>query len=669
MDAFSVNYLSELAAPLLDPNKRVFLGYLGVAVIIALGIQTFLAGGRIRQALAEVFSPRVWLSRSARGDYKVLLVNQALMMGIGPRLISKLVIATLLFESLHIWLDGRTILLPGAPAWIISGLFTFSIFLMDDGSKYIVHRALHRWPILWAFHKVHHTAETLTPLTIYRTHPVEALIFSLRSIVVQAFAIGTFLFFFGARVEIFTVLGANIILFFFNITGSNLRHSHIRITYGFFLEHFLISPAQHQVHHSAAPQHHDRNFGSVLAIWDWAGGSLTTAGQKRPLRFGVNSSRVTDHTMKAMYLQPFVDAAHSLTSLQDQVFSKMKSILQNLVTRSSIMGVFALIIGLVISVSPALSDELNIYSHRQPFLIKPFLDAYSKSNGTKINVVYASKGLAQRLQAEGPLSPADVILTVDIGRLSVYADKNLLASVKSQVLNNNVPEHLRDPEFRWFAMSKRARVIVARATSIDTKAPLRYEDLAEPQWKGRICMRPGSHVYNRALMASMIIANGPKSAALWGKGLMNNLARRPQGNDRAQVKAIYEGECDIAVINNYYFGKLKYSDKEVHREWANAVNIIFPNQNDRGAHINISGAGIAKHSKNKKEAIKFLEFLTSKLAQNLYGEINFEYPVNPTVSLTKELSSWGSFKEDQVLISKISDYSPQAQMLIDQIGW
>ena len=184
MDTVSANYLSELAAPFLDPNKRVFWGYLGSSLIIALFVQIILAGVSTRRALTHIFSRRVWFSPSARADYKVLFINQALMMGIGPRLISKLAVATLLFESLHIWFDGRAVFLSGSPAWVIAGLFTLSIFLMDDISKYLVHRALHRWPVLWAFHKVHHTAETLTPLTIYRTHPVEAIIFSLRSIIV-----------------------------------------------------------------------------------------------------------------------------------------------------------------------------------------------------------------------------------------------------------------------------------------------------------------------------------------------------------------------------------------------------------------------------------------------------------------------------------------------------
>ena len=191
----------------------------------------------------------------------------------------------------------------------------------------------------------------------------------------------------------------------------------------------------------------------------------------------------------------------------------------------------------------------------------------------------------------------------------------------------------------------------------------------DPKWRGRICSRPGSHVYNRALVASVISAAGVKAADEWASGVIANLARRPQGNDRAQVKAIYEGVCDIAIINNYYFGKLKHSDKAEQRKWAAAVTLIFPNQNDRGSHVNISGGGIAKHSKNKAEAQRFLEFLTSAPAQKLYGTINFEYPVNPNVPMPDELKSWGTFTEDKIPISKIAELAPEAQRVIDRAGW
>ena len=317
------------------------------------------------------------------------------------------------------------------------------------------------------------------------------------------------------------------------------------------------------------------------------------------------------------------------------------------------------------------AKEINIYSHRQPFLINPFLEEFTNETGIKTNVVYSKTGLAERLQAEGENSPADVILTVDIARLYVYKDKDLLASIESKKLEKNIPQHLRSPDNTWFGLSKRSRVIVVSKDSDASEKIKRIEDLSDPQWKGKICSRPGSHVYNRALMASIIAAHGEVKAEEWAKGLVSNLARRPQGNDRAQVKAIYEGQCEIGIINNYYFGKLKFSDDPKQREWTKNLKLIFPNQEegDRGSHVNISGGGVVKFSKNKEEAIALLEFLTDKNAQNLYGEINFEYPVNPAISPTKELLSWGTFREDNLQIIKIAELAPLAQKIIDRVGW
>jgi len=318
---------------------------------------------------------------------------------------------------------------------------------------------------------------------------------------------------------------------------------------------------------------------------------------------------------------------------------------------------------------PAGASELNIYSHRQPFLIKPFIDAFTKRTGTKVNIVYASKGLAQRMLAEGRNSLADVILTVDIARLSVYVRQGLLQPVNSDVLTANIPSHLRDPENRWFAFSLRARVLAISKSAKDASELRRYEDLAKPAWRERICSRPGSHVYNRAMVASIIKANGAENAEKWAKGVVANFARRPQGNDRAQVKAISEGVCDVAVINSYYFGKLKFSRNPTQKKWASSIKLVFPNQGDRGTHVNVSGGGIAKYAKNKAEAQRFLEFLTSKTAQELYGEINFEYPVNPKVELSPELKSWGEFKMDNMPISDISEIASSAQRIIDRAGW
>jgi len=317
------------------------------------------------------------------------------------------------------------------------------------------------------------------------------------------------------------------------------------------------------------------------------------------------------------------------------------------------------------------AKSLNIYSHRQPYLLKPFIEAYTKKTGVKLNVVYSSKGLAQRLAAEGANSPADLILTVDIARLYRYEDLDLLAKIDSKILHEKIPSYLRSKNNTWFGLSKRTRAIAISRERINSGQVLRYEDLADPKLKGKICSRPGSHVYNRALMASMIAAKGENAAEKWAKGLVSNLAKRPQGNDRSQLKSIYSGECDIAIINHYYYGKLTYSKNPDHRKWAKASIIVFPNQgnSDRGAHVNISGGGVVKFSKNKEIAINFLEFLVTDQAQVMYGDVNFEYPINNKSKLPKRLKALGTFKEDNLLIEKIAKLAPKAQEIIDKVYW
>jgi len=315
------------------------------------------------------------------------------------------------------------------------------------------------------------------------------------------------------------------------------------------------------------------------------------------------------------------------------------------------------------------AGTINIYSHRQQILIAPFLDAFTKASGIETKVVYAAKGLAQRLQAEGAASPADVILTVDIARLAEYAALDLLMPVDSAILKKNIPAHLRASDNRWFGLSERARILVTSRDRVPAGAIKTIEDLAKPEWQGRICTRPGSHVYNRALMASLIAAHGAEDAERWAQAFVANLARKPQGNDRAQAKAIFQGICDVAIMNSYYYGNMKFGDDQEQRSWADAIRLVFTNQEGRGNHVNISGAAVAKHSKNKEDAVAFLEFLTGETAQKLYGTINFEYPVNPAVSPPDELLSWGQFKRDNLPIDRLAELAPKAQMIIDRVGW
>jgi len=315
-------------------------------------------------------------------------------------------------------------------------------------------------------------------------------------------------------------------------------------------------------------------------------------------------------------------------------------------------------------------EEVNVYSYRQPILIDPFFEEFTNSTGITVNVLHAKKGLLERLLAEGADTPADLVLTVDIARLSQFVKEDVFVSIESPVLIANIPAHLRDSNNKWFALSKRARIVAVSKERIPEGAIATIEDLADPKWKGKICTRKGSHDYNRSLLASIIAAHGKKVAENWAKGLVANLARKPEGNDRAQAKAIYEGVCDIALMNTYYFGKMKFNEKNPEqKDWAKSINLVFTNQEDRGNHINVAGGGVIKYSKNKANAIALLEFLTQPKAQELYSSMNYEYPVNPNMTLSAELKSWGKFKEDQLAVEKLAELTPAAQKIIDRVGW
>ena len=330
----------------------------------------------------------------------------------------------------------------------------------------------------------------------------------------------------------------------------------------------------------------------------------------------------------------------------------------------------AMIMAFMMPISSGLTAELNVYSYRVPQLLQPFLDAYTAETGTQFNVVHAPKGLAQRLQSEGAGSPADVVLTVDISRIAELENMGLLSPLNSDVINQRVPAHLRDDGGTWTALSTRARVIVVSNTRVQEGEITRIEDLAKPEWKGRICSRKGSHVYNRALLASLVVHLGEEAAGDWAKAYVDNLAKRPQGNDRAQAKSIYAGECDVALMNTYYYGAMANNTKNPEQQdWAKAIRMVFFNQDDRGQHINISAGGVVKTSPHQDEARAFLEWMTGPVAQRIYAEVNAEYPVNADVAPDPSVAAWGAFKADDVSIEAIGRASSTAQMIIDRTGW
>ena len=292
-----------------DPKKRIFFGYLISAILIALIWLVWRKKLSFCAALTKIFDPSILLSRSSLADVKVFFLNKILMLFISPLLITQLIIATLIFNTLSTLDWNPEKIGSHFSVTTVIALFTTLLFLFEDFSKYIVHRWMHKLPFLWAFHKVHHSAEKLTPLTVFRTHPIEGVIFSFRSALVQGISISLFYYLFGNKVDLATILGVNVFLFFFNVLGSNLRHSHISIRYYAWLERFLISPAQHQLHHSIAEEHYDKNFGATLAVWDWLFGSLHLSIEKDDFQLGVKEEYEYDaHAIMTIYVAPLVEA-------------------------------------------------------------------------------------------------------------------------------------------------------------------------------------------------------------------------------------------------------------------------------------------------------------------------------------------------------------------------
>jgi iron(III) transport system substrate-binding protein len=312
---------------------------------------------------------------------------------------------------------------------------------------------------------------------------------------------------------------------------------------------------------------------------------------------------------------------------------------------------------------------VNVYSYRQPELIKPLLDAFTADTGIKTNVLFLDKGLEEKIAEEGANSPADVILTVDIGRIQAAEDKGVTQPLTSELINKDIPAQYRDPQGNWFGVTTRARVVYASKERVKQDA-ITYEELADPKWKGKICTRSGQHVYTIGLIASMIAHHGEADTETWLKGVKANLARKPDGGDREQAKAIFAGECDIALGNTYYVGQMQTNEKNPEqKEWAAAIKILFPNANDRGTHVNISGMALAKYAPNRDNAVKLMEFLASDKGQRLYGEQVFEYPVEPGIEPSAIVKAWGALKPDALPLADIAKNRKAASELVDKVGF
>ena len=315
-------------------------------------------------------------------------------------------------------------------------------------------------------------------------------------------------------------------------------------------------------------------------------------------------------------------------------------------------------------------NVVNVYTHRHYDADQELFARFTERTGIKINVVNASADeLIQKLELEGANSPADILITVDAGRLHRAEEKGLFQPISSEILNENIPSQFRDPEGYWTGLTYRARIIAYSKARVNPENLSTYEDLASENWKGKILTRSSENIYNQSLLASMIAANGVEAAEQWAAAVLANMARNPKGSDRDQVKAVAAGEGDLAIVNSYYIGLMLHDENEEEQKAAEQVGIFFPNQNDRGTHINISGAGITKYAPNKENAIKLLEYLSEEEAQSILANINFEFPCHPQVAKSPLLESWGDFKADEINLSILGENNKAAVMVFDRVGW
>jgi len=328
---------------------------------------------------------------------------------------------------------------------------------------------------------------------------------------------------------------------------------------------------------------------------------------------------------------------------------------------------FAACAAVLPSVAAAQSGDVNVYTYREQKLIQPLFDAFTKDTGIKVNVISASSGLEQRMKSEGASSPADLLLTVDIGRLEDAVRAGVSQPIKSAALDQVVTPQYRDPEGHWYAISMRARVVYASKERVAQNA-ITYEELADPKWKGKICIRSGQHMYNNALFAAMVAKHGEAKAEEWLRGLKANLAQKPSGGDRETARDVAAGKCDLGIGNTYYWA-LMMNSNPAQKPWAEATKVILPTFQDGGTHVNVSGVVLAKHAPNPANAMKLIEWLVGENAQHIYADINYEYPIRAGIAINPTIAGYGALKADSLPLSKIANSAKTAATLVDKVGF
>ena len=326
---------------------------------------------------------------------------------------------------------------------------------------------------------------------------------------------------------------------------------------------------------------------------------------------------------------------------------------------------------LIASVSaPLFANEINVYSARKEALIKPVLDKFAEQYNIEVNLITGkADALISRMASEGEFSPADVLLTTDVGRLQRAKEMQLLQPAKSENLVGKIPDNMRDQEHYWYALTQRARPIMYHPERVDVTKLDSVLELAEPQWKGRVCIRSSNNIYNQSMIAAMLVKFGEDKVQSWANDFVKNFARKPKGGDRDQIKAVVAGQCDIAIANTYYLAGMLSDTDGKNREIASQLKVFWPDQNGTGTHVNISGAAVAKHAPNKDNAVKLIEFLANADSQKWYAETNHEYPVVVGVSTSELLNSFGQFKAEEVPLQKVGELNATAIRIMDKAGW
>lgn len=661
--------------PLDDPGSRLFHLNILAAVVLAIFVGRKISWTAIRLTF---FRARYWWNRSTRVDYQIYALNSVLkvllfipFLDFGFRF-SQWTVQGLLFLN-----DGEFGGLKAGFGWLLA-MTAFS-FVFDDFLRFFHHWLMHKVSWLWPYHAVHHSARILTPMTLYRTHPVEAAMAAIRNSLSLGVSTGVFIFLFESRFTLLTFFGVNLFGQVFNFLGSNLRHSHVPLTFG-ILERVFISPKQHQIHHSRAFEDRDKNFGVSLSVWDAMFGSLVFSRERsKTLVFGVDG--VFESRLVTIVSSPFGASITSLSTQLQKVGKRTRELLSKFrIARTlhaiqlnpptgetsemkrSILGLFSVLF--VTGLATQAHADLTIYTDRPTARVQSIADEFTKMTGEKVVIVEEAYGkLLTRLKTEGSASPADIIFVKDLVYLAELSNLGWFQPLNSTVVDQSVAPQMRDPKSFWTAITVRGRTIVYDSTRVQASELKGYEDLAHEKWAGRLCLRTGSSAYNEALVGGLIEVHGAAKATEIVDGWVQNLATDPIPGDTGVLEAIANGVCDVGITNTYYLGQM------VAKNPAFPVKAYFADQTSTGVFGNGTGAGVSVTSKQKDLATKFIELMLTDKFQLEMSSSHFDYPAKQGLLPSTLVKDWGTFKYNDANWTAVGSRAEEARELIKTVGY